>query len=163
MFLRISISCIILTMIFFDATGKRWRKIKLSAAGVTALAVIPVGLLGVGTLAYQPKWGRLPVISQARNLVDQAAGIATQQVAAATRPASSPSPKPSASAKPSRRLASTTTTRTSTPAPAPTVLAAQTQATPHVKATPAPTPTATPTTAPGNSGGHSKSSHSPNH
>ena len=167
MFLRISISCILIAMIFFDATGQRWRKIKLSAAGVAALVATPAILLGIGTLVYQPKWGQLPIISQAQSLVNEAANLTTQQVAAATHPSPSPSPSRSNSPKPATthmaRAATAKTVSAATPAPtlAPAVLSAQTHNTPHASATP--TPVTAPTTAPGNSGGHSKGTPSPKH
>ncbi|HEY2004651.1 MAG TPA: hypothetical protein VGH44_06075 [Candidatus Saccharimonadia bacterium] len=152
-------------MIFFDATGKRWRKIKLSAAGITVLAVTPMALLGVGAVVYQPKWSQLPVARQAQNLIDQAATIATQQVAAATHPSPAPSPATATHTKqPITKLSSAPVakiTAPSTPVPTPAVLSAHTSSTPHATSTPA--PTTAPSTAPGNSGSHSKGTASPKH
>ena len=153
------------TMIFFDATGKRWRRIKLSAAGITVLAVAPVALLGVGAVVYQPKWSQLPVVSQAQNFIHQAASITSQQVAAATHPAPTPAAgKPATGKSTSQPVTKGTSTGISgatTPASTPAVLSAHTSSNPHATSTPM--ATAAPSTAPGNSGGHSKSTHSPNH
>lgn len=161
-----SISCILEAMVFFDATGKRWKKIKLSAAGMAMLAATPIFLLGIGTLAYQPKWSRLPLVSQAQDLVSQAASIATGQVAIVSHPSASPTPSPSTIAKPSRpvaKTASASATHTSAPAPSPAVLSAQTHTTPHATPVPTTTPTQVPNSAPGNSGNHSKGTPSPKH
>lgn len=62
-------------MVFFDASGKRWTRIKRSATGLVLLGVIVVSGLVVGVLNYQPKWGTL---------------VFPQQTAAATKPTQTP-------------------------------------------------------------------------
>lgn len=56
-------------MIFLDESGKRWKRIKHSTAGVTLLCVLPVVALLGGSLAYHPQWGVLPLIKQATAVV----------------------------------------------------------------------------------------------
>ncbi len=56
-------------MIFLDESGKRWKRIKRSTAGITLAVTLPVLALIGGSLAYHPQWGVLPLISQATGAV----------------------------------------------------------------------------------------------
>lgn len=76
-------------MIFLDQSGKRWKRIKHSAAAITLLATVPVLALIGGSLAYHPAWGALPLVKQVAAVVSHAS----------TKPANSTSstmPKPMA-------------------------------------------------------------------
>lgn len=56
-------------MIFLDESGKRWKRIKHSTAGIALLGSLPVGVLVLGSLVYQPQWGLLPLVRQATGAV----------------------------------------------------------------------------------------------
>ena len=56
-------------MIFLDESGKRWKRIKHSAAGVAVLGILPVLVLTGGSLVYHPQWGVLPLTKQATGVV----------------------------------------------------------------------------------------------
>lgn len=100
-------------MVFFDASGKRWIRIKRSATGLTIIGVIAVAGLVVGVLSYQPKWGTLAF---------------PQQTAATSRPTQSPVQHLlnifSGTSTSSKSSTSTTTKTTGSPAPSPKVTAA---------------------------------------
>jgi hypothetical protein len=56
-------------MIFFDETGRRWKRIKYSITAAALLTSLPVIALIGGSLAYQPHWGSLPIIKQVAGAV----------------------------------------------------------------------------------------------
>lgn len=56
-------------MIFLDESGKRWKHIKRSTAAIGLLTALPVTILLVGSLIYQPDWGLLPLAKKASSLV----------------------------------------------------------------------------------------------
>ena len=56
-------------MIFLDESGKRWKHIKRSTAGLAVFGLLPVLALVGGSLAYHPQWSVLPIIEQAAGVV----------------------------------------------------------------------------------------------
>ena len=56
-------------MIFLDESGKRWKHIKRSTAGLAMFGLLPVLALVGGSIAYRPQWGVLPIIQQAAGVV----------------------------------------------------------------------------------------------
>ncbi len=118
-------------MIFFDQSGKRWKRVKRLTVAIAGLSLIPVLALVAGSLAYQPKWGVLPFIEQAGAVLS--GNIAPQSTA----------PKPSTGpASPSSRPASRTTQAT------PVQLAVLVSGASAAAATPTPVTTTGPAASP---------------
>jgi len=123
-------------MIFLDESGKRWKRIKHSTIGVTALGSLSVAVLLAGSVAYNPQWGVLPLVQHTTGAVLAAATGAVQDKSKAPTPknTTSTAKKTPAAARPVAYQSAVTNA----------VLTSALVATPAPKAAPSPTPTPTP-------------------
>lgn len=83
-------------MIFFDESGKRWKRIKNSTFVLAVLGSVPVAALIMGGLIYQPQWGIIAGVKYGTGVV-----LANTAKLSAQSPAT-PTPKPT-SAPPARK------------------------------------------------------------
>ena len=49
-------------MVFLDETGRRWKRIKHSTAGLILISSLPVAALIAGSIVYQPHWSGLSLL-----------------------------------------------------------------------------------------------------
>lgn len=123
-------------MIFLDATGKRWQKIKRSTALMALAGAMPVAVLAVGSFTYQPQWDLIKLARQAGNvftgtpkpLSSGGNGPNNSQSSSKTQPrrtssgvGSSPSASSAATASSTSTPTSTSTQPTTTPSTTPTL------------------------------------------
>jgi hypothetical protein len=128
-------------MIFFDPSGKRWKKLKRASGGMIALTVLPVAGLISGAILIQPAWGGISLVHQTAQIISSLTG--TQ---APTTPVQKPAPTHNRASSPAKATVKTVSaTPIGTPATAP-----KPSSTPSPTASPIPT-TTTPSPT-GNSG-----------
>ena len=107
-------------MIFLDESGKRWKRIKHSSAGIVAIGTLPVIALVGGSLTYHPQWGVLPLITQAAGVVLSGSTKSQPSNPVATAPKQrTKTVAPTFKAKPQVDYIQAATTSNTIPAPTP--------------------------------------------